>query len=254
MSALWRMLFRPLANLLPVGMTLPIMAGPLKGKKWIVGAAAGAGKGLSIVMNQSEPAQVACAMKLINPGDICFDIGANVGFYTLLFSEYAKAVHAFEPLPRNLEYLNRLIEINRIDNAHVIPRAVSNVSMKGGFSEGEDHSLGRLDAAGKMTVSVTTCDQFVADSGVVPDLIKIDVEGSEHDVLTGAGNLLVSSHPAILLSVHSDRLRSDCLALLEKSGYNAITPLNAGDPRKATEFAVRFDRDVPKTVFAGIRT
>jgi FkbM family methyltransferase len=242
MSALLRRLFRPLAKLVPEGMSVPIMAGPLKGQKWIVGAAAGGGKGLSVVINQSERAQIGYASKIINPGDICFDIGANVGFYTLLFSQYAKAVYAFEPLPRNLKYLNRLVEINRIANAHVVPYAVSDVSTAGYFSKGADHSLGRLDKEGDLSVSVMTCDQFVADSGVVPNLIKIDVEGSEFDVLTGASNLLKSSHPTLLLSVHSDRLRSDCLSLLGKLDYRSIIPLNSKDSQKATEFAVHFDR------------
>lgn len=238
MSALVRRLFRPLAKLLPEGMTVPIMTGPLKGRKWIVGAAAGGGKGLSIVINRSERAQVGYATRIIGPDDICFDIGANAGFYTLLFSQYAKTVYAFEPLPRNLKVLNRLIEINRMSNAHVVPYAVSDVSAAGYFLEGENHSLGRLAKEGDLTVSVTTCDQFVADTGVVPNLIKIDVEGSELDVLKGAANLLESSHPTLLLSVHSERLRRDCLAFLTGLKYHRIIPLDSAGRLEATEYAL----------------
>ena len=175
MNFSFRNVLRPLAHLLPTGMTVPIMAGPLKGRKWIVGAAAGRGKGLSVLINQSEPAQVQHARKITNQASICFDIGANVGFYTLLFSQYAKSVYAFEPLPRNLNFLKRLIDINKLDNAEIIPCAVSDVSRKGYFLEGKDHSLGKLDANGNVPVSVITCDQFVTESGVIPDLIKIDV-------------------------------------------------------------------------------
>ena len=236
-----RNILRPVAHLLPTGMTVPILTGPLKGRKWIVGAAAGSGKGLSVVINQSEPAQVYHARKIMNQDFICFDIGANVGFYTLLFSQYAQSVYAFEPLPRNLNFLERLIDINKINNVAIIRCAVSDETREGYFLKGEDHSLGKLDANGDVPVSVITCDQFVAETGVIPNLIKIDVEGSEVEVLRGARCLLASSHPTILLSVHSDRLRSDCLTLLRKLEYRSILPLDAKQLQEATEFAIQFN-------------
>lgn len=64
-----------------------------------MGAAAGEFKGLSVIANLSEPNQVAHVLRILNNRSICFDIGANVGFYTLLFAKYAKEVFAFEPLP-----------------------------------------------------------------------------------------------------------------------------------------------------------
>lgn len=233
-----RRLLRPLAQLLPSGLAVPIMTGPLKGSKWIVGAAAGEGKGLSIIFNQSEPAQVHHAIKLLDPNHICFDIGANVGFYTLLFSQYAKAVYAFEPLIRNLKYLIRLIDINKLPNARIIPCAVADDSKVSYFSEGEDHSRGKLDHDGLVPVMVTTCDRFVSETKIVPDLIKIDVEGSEFDVLKGASKLLETHHPSILLSIHSDRLRKDCLEFLAAKNYKAIIPLDSDRAHQATEYAI----------------
>ena len=164
-----------------------------------------------------------------------------MGFYTLLFSQYAQSVYAFEPLPRNLNFLKRLIDINQIGNAEVIPCAVSDKTRKGFFLEGEDHSMGKLDANGDVPVSVITCDQFANDTGVVPNLIKIDVEGSEIEVLRGARHLLASSHPTLLLSVHSDELREECLALLRGLRYRSIHPLDAKRPQEATEFAIHFN-------------
>jgi FkbM family methyltransferase len=189
-------------------------------------------------MNQSEAAQVACARRMISPGDVCFDIGANVGLYTLLFSTCAQSVYAFEPLPRNLDYLRRLIAINRMGNARVMPWAMSDAGGKGYFKLGRDHSQGRLDVDGEIQVPIRTCDQFASDRGVVPDLIKIDVEGSELKVLHGARNLLQSYHPAILLSVHSDRLRRQCLAFLADLQYETAIPIDTNLEREATEFAI----------------
>ena len=228
----------PLTRLLPTGLVIPIVTGPLKGKKWIVGAAAGEGKGMSIVINQSEPEQVHHAVGMLDDSKVCFDFGANVGFYTLLFSIFAKEVYAFEPLPRNLRYLIRLLEINKVTNAKIIPCAVSNSSRIDYFSEGDNQALGKLDKRGDIPVIITTCDQFVSETNIVPDLLKIDVEGAELEVLDGARGMLESSHPSILLSVHSDSLRTDCLSFLREIGYKAVIPLDSDKELEATEFAI----------------
>jgi FkbM family methyltransferase len=232
-----------LTRLLPTGLVVPIVAGPLKGKKWIVGAAAGEGKGMSIVINQSEPIQVGHAVAMLDDSKVCFDFGANVGFYTLLFSLFSKQVYAFEPLPRNLRYLIRMLEINKVTNAKIIPCAVSSSSKIDYFSEGDNQALGRLDKRGDIPVLVTTCDQFVSDTNIVPDLLKIDVEGAELELLQGARAVLETSHPSILLSVHSDGLRTDCLSFLREIGYQAFIPLDSGDELEATEFAIHHTND-----------
>jgi len=243
MNSFAKTLLLPFTHLLPRGMTVPIVAGPLKWKKWIVGAAAGEGRGMSIIINQMESAQVDYAIKILNNNCICFDIGANVGFYTLLFSKYAKEVYAFEPLPRNLKYLIRLSEVNKITNAKIIPCAVSDSSKISYFSEGDNPALGNLSDDGNVPVLVTTCDQFVSKTNVVPDLLKIDVEGSELNVFRGANNLLKSYHPSILLSVHSDQLRTDCLNFLKKMGYRSIVPIDSEQLQEATEFAIHYDHN-----------
>jgi len=197
------------------------------------------GKGLSVIFDQSETTQVHYFVEILNKSKICFDIGANVGFYTLLFSRYAKGVHAFEPLPRNLRYLFRLIEINKITNAKIIPCAISDSSKIGCFTEGDNCALGKLSDGGDIPVLITTCDQFVSETNIVPELIKIDVEGSELNVLKGASSTLKSFHPSILLSVHSDQLRIDCLEFVKKIGYRTIVPLNSDELQGATEFAIQ---------------
>lgn len=234
-----RTLLRPLAHLLPTGMTVPVLKGPLKGKKWIVGAAAGGGKGLSIIINSTEPEQLQHAVRTIHKECICFDIGANVGLYTLLFSQYAKAVYSFEPLPRNLMYLTRLVALNSMSNAHIIPCALSDFSGVARFEE-DTPATGKLGLQGKVPVLVTTCDQFIADADVVPQVLKIDVEGAELSVLKGARNLLQTSHPSLLLSVHSDALREDCIAYLQALGYESFCPLNHADIHQCFEMAVHY--------------
>ena len=232
-----RRFLRPLTHLLPSGIPIPVLTGPLKGRKWIVGAAAGTGKGMSIFFNQFEPAQVKYAIQLLKTSSLCYDIGANVGFYTLLFSLYAEEVLAFEPLPRNLYYLIRLLELNKVTNTTIMPCAVSETAKISNFAKNEDYGLGKLDKEGDLQVLVTTCDQVVKETKKVPDLLKIDVEGAELGVLKGAKNLLESCHPSILLSVHSDQLRLGCLNYLKDMNYNNIIPINSEKNNDATEFA-----------------
>lgn len=79
-----------------------------------------------------------------------------------------------------------MMQINKIDNAKIIPCAVSASSGIGFFSEGINPALGKLNDNGHMPVIKMTCDDFFSSTHVIPDLLKIDVEGSELNVLKGA--------------------------------------------------------------------
>jgi len=226
-----------LSKLIPHETILPILRGPLKGYKWIASAAAGEGKGLSIILNFAESQQLSMAKKLSSPDGICFDIGANVGFYTLLFSRYSKQVFAFEPLPRNIMYLSKIISINKVQNAIIVPCAISDQTQIVLFKEGENCALGRIDNSGKQPVAAFSCDDFVSVCNVIPSLIKIDVEGGELLVLKGARNLLQKHKPTILLSTHGDNLQSDCFEFLKNLKYSQIIPLNNPNIDEACEFA-----------------
>lgn len=232
-------------KLLPSGMPCRIMMGPLKGKKWLVGSAAGEGKGMSVVINRAEFEMMNYAENLLkNNKDfrVCFDIGANAGLYTLLFSKYAEKVYAFEPLPRNIKYLTRILEINKVRRCSIVPAAVSSCSKISFFSEGANCALGKLDTNGTMPVLVITCDQFFSETGIIPDLLKIDVEGEELNLLEGAEKLLDQHHPSILLSTHSDQLRVDCFDFLTRKNYMTFIPLNSESLEKASEFAIHFQK------------
>ena len=230
-------LARTLAGSIPDGMPLPVLSGPLRGKWWLAGASAGPSKGLSILLNKSEPAQMRAAERLAFPGSVCFDVGAHVGMYSLLFSRSAARVFAFEPYPRNLSWLVRMLARNRAGNVQIVPWALSGETGPMRFSAGEHNSEGRLDPAGDLAVFGITCDLFCAFQGTRPDLIKIDVEGAEAQVLRGASETLRSAKPALLLSTHGDRAKEDCFRILSGLGYGKPEPLDAATPDDAHEFA-----------------
>jgi len=215
-----RSLGRSLAALIPDGLALPILAGPLRGKRWIAGAAAGEGRGLSVLFNQCEAEMLQCAERIISPGSVIFDLGANVGIYSLLFSKYALKVYAFEPAVRNLHYLWDLLHVNKITNVIPVPLAVCEEQSLLGFDPGANSALGHLSQSGVWPVGTTSLDMFCAWSKVVPSLIKIDVEGAEMRVLQGAQRLLREHHPDLLLCTHSTELNNSCRSMLKLLDYS----------------------------------
>jgi FkbM family methyltransferase len=225
-----RRLLRTFASAIPEGWPIPIVAGPLRGAIWYSGAAAGDGKGLSVCLNLCEPQQLHTALEL-SKGAICFDVGANVGLYSLLFSRVAESVYAFEPLPRNLFWLYRTMARNRATNVTIIPAAVSSDVGIVSFQEGDNCAAGKI-AAGGVPVPCVSIDSIASKVGV-PDVMKIDVEGAELSVLQGASTVL-THHPTILLSTHGEAVKDECLDYLSTFGYGSA-PLDAA----ATEFLCR---------------
>jgi len=240
-GALVRSLPALIVSVIPTGLPLPIVAGPLRGMKWIAGAAAGQGKGLSVVVGRSEARQLRVARSIVSRSDTAFDVGANVGVYTLLFARYSKRVFAFEPLPRNVRYLHRALQLNRVSNATIVPWALSDGVGLTSLREGSNAALGTLDPSGGQPCVTTSCDAFVSTYGVIPDVMKVDVEGAELSVLQGAVDTLNRARPAILLSTHGERARSACLAFLQELAYE-VRPLDGIDPDTASEFLCTANR------------
>lgn len=227
-----------LSKLVPSGMLVPVLRGPLRGVRWIAGSAVGPAKGLSVVLNLTEPEQLEMARKLAPSVGVCWDIGANVGLYTLLLSRYSMHVFAFEPLPRNIWYLARTLEVNGVTNATIVPCAVSDFVGLSAFQEGANSAEGRLDNEGRQPVAVISGDAFASTYGVVPSLVKIDVEGGELSVLKGANKLLLNHKPTIFLSTHGESRKVDCFSFLRNVGYSQFMPLNSDEIDLASEFLV----------------
>ncbi len=209
----------------------PVIRGPLKGTRFILGAPAGEAGGVSVYFNASEPEQTAVFANTVKKGQVFFDIGANVGYYTMLGSRIvgpSGKVFAFEPAIRNLAYLYRHAVLNRADNVTIIAAACSDAVSLAVFSTGSSCASGHITDAvqpaddGRAALFPTptvTIDAVARQTGASPDVMKIDVEGAEYSVLKGAEATLRNAKPDIFLSTHSDKLRSDCLAYLKGLGY-----------------------------------
>lgn len=223
----------------------PVLRGPLRGSKFILGTLGGSGGGGTVYFNLLEPGQTASFVKILKPGNTLFDVGANVGYYTVLGSRIVGdhgRVISFEPVAKNISFLYRHMVLNNLRNVDIVSAACSDSNSLAVFSAGPTSSMGHivsdrnylLENEQKMLVPVVTLDAVSQKLDILPNVLKIDVEGAEVEVLRGAANILSKNKPKIFLSVHSTDLRDECLALLLQYNYKS-TPLD-GDEGHAREF------------------
>lgn len=204
-------------NLIPKGMVIPVLQGKLKGKKWIVGASVH-----GCWLGCYEQDKQLLFTKTITKESVVYDIGANVGFYTLLAShiigEKDKTI-AFEPFHRNLCYLKKHLQLNKCNNVTVIEAAVGEQSGATFFEEGSSSSTGHISERGSIKIEKVKIDTLVSKGEIPPDFIKIDVEGTELLVLRGANSILTHYHPAIFLATHGTHVHRECCFFFKSEGY-----------------------------------
>jgi len=133
-----------------------------------------------------------------NINKIFFDVGANMGVYSLLISEDKQIkVYAFEPHPITHELLKQNIIDNQRTNIFSKNMACSDINGKMNFENNMYSSLNKLvDNSANNTIQVDSIrlDKFVEDSKIVPLIVKIDVEGAEYEVLKGLGREIEKTH------------------------------------------------------------
>ena len=205
----------------------PVVRGPLQGAQFVLGSLEGKGGGATVYFNMMEPEQTAAMAASLKKGHVFFDIGANVGFYTVLGARQVGSsgkVLAFEPVARNLAYLFRHVELNKLRNVMIVSAACSDSVSLAMFTAGENNAMGHLAGDGSADnrvslVPTVSVDSVVQRTGLTPHVMKIDVEGAELAVLEGARTTLKVHGPAIFLSTHSSELRTACLDCLKGHSY-----------------------------------
>jgi FkbM family methyltransferase len=161
-----------------------------------------------------EPRPTRVLRRLIRAGDVCFDLGANIGWYTLLLSHlvgHAGQVHAFEPDPRAFRRLRENVALNRCaENVRLNELAVgrdTGTAQLCGVDESLYTSLYEIHASKSFghKVDIQSIDAYVSSCGLqCVDFMKCDVEGSEFDVFRGAQGVLrdMDRPPMIQLEVN----------------------------------------------------
>ncbi len=209
-------------------------------------------------------------LSLVREGDTVFDVGANVGYYTLLFSQIVGRqgeVHAFEPVPDTFAKLASLIRTNdRGKNVYLNQVAIGEAcSDKEIFIPGDDFGQASLaqhqsNSRSQVTtashvIPVITIDSYVNEKQLnCLDFIKIDVEGYELMCLQGAKNTLARFTPLLYLEIYHDWSKKfhyappDIVAFLQGLGYTDFYLVHDGIRRLGN---AGFDLDPQRFSYPG---
>lgn len=190
----------------------------------------------------SEPDLQAALQLLASEGMIAYDIGANVGFFSVLLAHLVGPtgqVYSFEPLPANARQILYNARLNGFSNIHVDIAAVGQNESKAAFRVTDFSTTGKLESIGSVNVQmdaitarVRQLDAMVAHRDIpAPALVKIDVEGAESEVLKGASDILRGPRPILLIELHNTH--EEVLAILEQHNYVVHTLGTARAPREA---------------------
>ena len=190
-----------------------------------------------------EPELQDAIMHWVKPGMVIYDVGANIGYVSLLLARRAGAggsVFAFEALPDNLERLRANIALSGMaGQVQVVAAAVIDaqrpvrfwVGPSGGMGKA-DGSAGRQDVTYSDAIDVTglSLDHFVYELGnSPPQVVKMDIEGGEVLALPGMQRLLAEAHPLLLMELHGPEAAKTTWEILTKAGYR-ICQMQPGYP------------------------
>jgi FkbM family methyltransferase len=216
-SIIGKLLRAPL-KFIPPSTVVPILQGPLRGKKWIVGSSTNGCWFGSLEYQKQQRFNATVAS-----GNVVFDLGANVGFYTLLASVLVGAsghVYAFEPLARNIAYLRKHLAMNSVENCTVVEAAVAASEGYSRFDQSLAHTNAHLAETGEQVVRTVTLDSLVSRGEILPpNVVKIDIEGSELQALEGFQQTIARHRPTIFLATHGAESHKACLEFFIKCDY-----------------------------------
>ncbi len=241
--------FKPLAGLIRGTLNQAAPSGLA-----VVNIAAGGLEGMPMLLDMQtekdfwlgtyEPEMQSALRELIKPGITVYDVGANVGYVTLMMAKLTGAqgkVYAFEALPDNVERLRRNVELNDYtDRVTIFPGAVAAgagevkflVHSSGGMGKAAG-SAGRTDEhyQREITVACISLDEFVYSQGnPPPQAVKMDIEGGEVMALPGMWRVLSEARPLMLMELHGPESARAAWDALTAAGYR-LCEMKPGYPR-----------------------
>ena len=195
-------------------------------KSGVVTLPQGIGAGLKFHPDESNPTFARGTYELpiqqilaqyLKPGDVFYDIGANIGFFSTIAARLvgkSGQVYSFEPVAKNVARVRRNAKLNRFSQIKVFPKAVSENSGQGNLLLAQ-HSGGATlatagmppDMTGAVQVDLISIDDWLDRQKLKPpSLIKIDVEGAELEAIKGMLQTIRTFKPILLYEVDDDRL------------------------------------------------
>jgi len=150
-----------------------------------------------LVYREYEPYESSLVRKYIKSGMTVYNIGANIGYYTLLASECVGEqgkVYAFEPAPGNFELLQKNVSENKLTNIEIFQMAVGaengSAALSLSSTNSGDHRLQEISTRDQVVVAVESIDSFISAGHTPPNAIIMDVQGAEFDVVRGGSAIM----------------------------------------------------------------
>jgi FkbM family methyltransferase len=179
-----------------------------------------------------EPELQAALRELVSPGATIYDVGANIGYVSLLLAKAAGdggKVFAFEALPENVERWHKNATINGMEGrmqlfAGAVTKSAGPVQFlvhaSGGMGKAAG-SAGRQDEyVSEVTVPGISLDEFVYTQGnPPPQVVKMDIEGGEVLALPGMEQVLTQARPLMLMELHGHESCRVAWDMLNAAGY-----------------------------------
>jgi FkbM family methyltransferase len=200
---------------------VPIRYGPLAGARLRLNLATERG----LALGSWEPAVQRALARLVQKDMVCWDIGAHIGFFTVLIGRRCRHVLAVEAHPDNARRVRENCALNQLSST-VVSAAVwsepGELELRLGPETGVHKAVavgGRVwdQDHGTLVVPATTLD-LLGDEHGFPDLVKLDVERAERHVLAGADRVLAHAQ-VMLIETHSRELREEVAAVLAGRGF-----------------------------------
>jgi FkbM family methyltransferase len=177
--------------------------------------------------NLWEPTVQIALRDLCKPGDVVFDVGANFAGLTTVMSRMVGprgVVCAFEASPRIVDKTQRNLVLSGCHNTQLFHQAVYHTSSETVKiylgSHLNDSIYSEHGTGSTYEVKTIALDDFVRQTNLVPNLLKMDIEGAEFDALQGFVETLKTAKPHLILETQREDTR--CLDFLRDLGYIAI--------------------------------
>lgn len=181
----------------------------------------------SIAYGWLETSVQEALVRHLGTGAVLYDIGANVGFFSLLGARLVGPrghVYAFEPVPESAQVLHHHAALNRIDNVTVLEKAAGASAGRARLQLVDDRSWSKLEGYGEHPGTERVLDvELVAIDDLelpAPTVVKIDVEGAELSVLEGMKSTLERHRPAVICEVHGTH--AQFAQFMREHGYRVI--------------------------------
>ena len=217
---------------------ITVAAGDLQGYKLLLNLKAEKSRWLGTY----EPELQAALREFLRPGMTVYDVGANIGYISLLMSKAVGPqgrVFAFEALPVNVERIQKNAALNKLSSVTVVAAAVLDKTAPVTFYV--HNSVGMGKAAGsagrreehynaEISVPGLSLDEFVYLQGnPAPAAVKMDIEGGEVLALPGMRRLLAEKSPIMFLELHGPESEKAAWQELTAAGYT-LRAMESGYP------------------------